>query len=326
VLRRRGDATVEGTPGYALTGRLACEKGDGAHGRTPGAKILGRESFAVAAHHLAQVVVDHAGVDGLALAGVVDILKQLLTRQLLALADDAREAAIVEHQLLDTPALALEREERAAVLQELHVAIAQRGQPVGFVGARVLFVADAQQRLVEQPHDGRKHFVLRQPRQREVLLQAPTQPRQLRAELAHARELAVITGLTPLRVITILLALPRIAARRLQVPARLAANPHVGVRGRDRELPDAVERARCGHWPAICAEILEVSAAALAPDAGLGVGNVDQAAGARVPACLNDRRREFTVSGRGHDASAASPNRRARSRAPAGCGSRPLPA
>jgi len=161
VLRRGGNALIERTPGHALARRLAGEKGDGAHGRAPRAEILGGETFAVAAHHLAQVVVDHAGVDGLSLALVVDILKQLLTGQLLALADDARQPAVVEHQLLHPAALALEREERAAVLQELHVTIAQCREPVGLVRPRVLFVADAQQRVVEQPHDGGKHFVLR---------------------------------------------------------------------------------------------------------------------------------------------------------------------
>src|SRR4029079_19700872 len=118
---RRCDAVIERTPADALARRLAGEKGDRANRRAPGAEILGREAGAVAAHHLAQVVVDHAGVDRLALAVVVDILKQLLTGQLLAVTDDSRQPPIVEHQLLHAAALALEREERAAVAQELHV-------------------------------------------------------------------------------------------------------------------------------------------------------------------------------------------------------------
>ena len=271
--------------------------------RAPGAEILGREALAVAAHRLAQIVVDHAGVDRLALALVVDKLKQLLTGQLLAVANDAPEPAIVEHELLRAPALALEREEGAAVLQELHVMVAQRRQPVRFVRPRILFVADAQQRFVEQADDRGEHLVLRQPGQGEILLQSTPQPRQLRAELDHARELAVVARFAPLRVIAILLALPRIPTRRLQVSARLAANPHVRISGRNRELADSIERAWSLYRPAVRPEIVEVRPAALAADAGLGVGNVEQAARARVPARLDDGLGKRAVSGRGHDAS-----------------------
>ena len=52
--------------------------------------------------------------------------------------------------LLRATALAAKEKNARAVAQELHVIVAQRRQPVGLVGARVLFVADAQQRLVEQ--------------------------------------------------------------------------------------------------------------------------------------------------------------------------------
>ena len=83
--------------------------------------------------------------------------------------------------------------------RNLHVLVAQRRQTVGLVRARVLFVADADQRLVEQAHDHGEHLVLRQPGQREILLQAPAQPRQLRAEIDHARELAVVARRAPLR-------------------------------------------------------------------------------------------------------------------------------
>src|SRR4030095_9088299 len=136
MLRRRGDALIERAPTHLVIGGLAREEGERADRRAPGAKILGGETLAVAAHSLAQVVVDHAGVDRLALAVGVDILEQLVTGQLLAATNDAREAAIVEHYLLHPTALALEREERATVLQELHVAVAQRRQPIGLVRAR----------------------------------------------------------------------------------------------------------------------------------------------------------------------------------------------
>src|SRR5689334_10695034 len=106
MLRRRRDTTIEGAPAHLLARGLTGKERDRADRRTPGAEILGSEALAVAAHRLAQVVVDHAGVDRLTLAVVVDILEKLLTGQLLAAANDAREPAVVQHQLLHAPALA----------------------------------------------------------------------------------------------------------------------------------------------------------------------------------------------------------------------------
>src|SRR4030095_8491143 len=131
-----------------------------------------------------------------------------------------------EHHFLRAAALALEAEEGAPVAEEFDVPIAQRRQAVRLVRARVFLVADAQQRCVEQPNYGGEHFILRQTRQREILPQAPAQPRQLRAEFDHAREFSVVARLAPRRMVAVLLALARIASRRLQVTARLATDPH----------------------------------------------------------------------------------------------------
>ena len=91
------------------------------------------------------------------------ILEQLLPRQIAARLDDAGEPAIVEVDLVLDAALAAERERHLAAAH-LDVAVPQRRQAERTILAGVLVVADADQRLLEQLHDRREHFLLRQAR------------------------------------------------------------------------------------------------------------------------------------------------------------------
>ena len=85
----------------------------------------------------------------MALAVLVEVLEELLPRQVLAALDDAREARVGDRDAVLDAALAAEAEaQRRAV--DLHVPAAQRGEAEGVVLARVLVVADADQRPVEQ--------------------------------------------------------------------------------------------------------------------------------------------------------------------------------
>src|SRR4051812_44287347 len=79
----------------------------------PGAEVLGRE---VLAGRLPQVGVDVLGADALPLLVLVEILKQLLPRQVAALLDDAREPPVVHLHRVLLAALAPELEaQRRAV-------------------------------------------------------------------------------------------------------------------------------------------------------------------------------------------------------------------
>src|SRR5690606_7225921 len=124
----------------------------------------------------------------------------------------------------------------------------------------------------------------------QVGLHAATQDGQARAELDHARELAVVARCAPLLVVTILLATTRIAARRLQVTALLRADPNVRVRRRNGELTYALERAGSSNGSATRPQVAKPLADPHALNAGVGVRHVDQTIVPRVLPCpSNDR-------------------------------------
>ena len=104
------------------------------------------------------------------------------------------------------------------------VTVAHRRQAVGPVVASVLLVPHAYERLLEQLNDRRHDLATRQRRARQVGGGAPTQAWESGRELEDAAELCTIADLAPARVITILLAAPRVATGRLQVAARIRAD------------------------------------------------------------------------------------------------------
>ena len=187
------------------------------HRARPGAEVLRRE---LAAHHLAQVVVHVGRADVLDLALVVEVLEQLAARQFLAAPDDAREARIAERDVVELARLALEAEpDRRA--GDSRVAVAQRRQAERLVVARVLVVADADQRLLEELHHGRHDLRARQAGRRDVGVGPAAQRRQRRGEIEDAVVLRFVADLAPARVIAMLLAAARVAAGGLQVAARI---------------------------------------------------------------------------------------------------------
>src|SRR4029077_9245841 len=104
-----------------------------------------------------------------------------------------------------------------ALAQECHVAVAQRGQAVRAIAARVFLVADANAGFGEQAHDDREYLALRQSALRKIAPQHAAQMRQALTETDQASELARIACGAPFRVISVLLAATRIAPRGLQM-------------------------------------------------------------------------------------------------------------
>jgi hypothetical protein len=160
------------------------------------------------------------------------------------------------------------------------VAVAQRGQAVGAVAARVFGIADPHQGLGHQRHHHRQHLVARIAGQRHVAAQAPAQARQGLAEGDDPLELAVAAQLRPVGVVAVLLAPPRVAAGGLHMAVGLGADPYLGIGRRDRQLTDALQGLRIAHRAAVGQAVAEAGAGAAAGDARLLVADIDQAGAA----------------------------------------------
>jgi len=127
----------------------------------------------------------------------------------------------------------------------------------------------------------RHDLLARQAGQRQVAAQPSPQPGQRLPERDQAHELAAIAEDAPARVVAILLAPPRVAAGRLQVTARIAADPHLGVGRRHRQRADARQLCGVADPCAVGIEVDEARPAAPAADTGRVVAHVDQAGLAR---------------------------------------------
>jgi hypothetical protein len=121
----------------------------------PGAEVLGGE---IAAGRLAQVVVHVVRRHVPDLAVVVDIREQVLSRQVLAPADDRREASVTDVHLAYGARLAPKTEPHARPVDP-GMSTAHRRQAVRPVEACVLLVPDADQGELEQLHDRGQHLL-----------------------------------------------------------------------------------------------------------------------------------------------------------------------
>ncbi len=118
---------------------------------------------------------------------------------------------------------------------DLRVLLTQRREAERLVVPRILLVADANERLLEQLHDGGKDLFARQAGAAHVGGRARANARQGLSERDQAAVFHFVAHLSPSRVITILLASARIAAGRLQVAVRIRADPNVRPRRGDDE-------------------------------------------------------------------------------------------
>ncbi len=198
-------------------------------------------------------------------------MKQLLAGQRLAAPHDVRNLRVVEVHVVQHTALATKVQVQPVALHG-RVAAPQCGDAERMVLARIAVVADAHPRRIEQPHDRRQHgrtprrtAVARRGRQR-VGHVAPNLGQRL-AEFEHAFELVAVARGAPVRVVAVLLAAARVAPGGLDVAVGQRADPDIGVRGRDRELGDALQLVRIGDALGFGIDILERIALGLAPDA-----------------------------------------------------------
>src|SRR5258705_11273218 len=204
------------------------------HGARPGTEIFGRE---IPFGDGTQVVVDVARFHDVRLPAFVDVLEQLVPRNLLTSAHDGGELAVLELDAVLFARLApkVEPHPRAA---DVDVVLAQRGEAVRTILARVLVVADADERQVEESNDGGEHLLAWKPGAREVGLDARADRRKRFAERGQAVELRFVARGAPVGVVAILLASLRIAACRLHVASFRGADPDVGPGRRNGEAPN----------------------------------------------------------------------------------------
>ena len=186
-------------------------------GRRPGAEILRRD---VLAGDLAQIIVHVGRVDVAPLALLVDVLEQLVARQVAAILDDAGEPAVVDVGFVALAAFAAEADVDVAALDR-DVAVAQRRQPEALVRFRVFGVADADQRHFHQADDRRQNLFARQAAALQIGLDAGADQRQDAGEGQQLGVFRLVAHLAPARMIAVLLAPLRVAAGRLQMAVRV---------------------------------------------------------------------------------------------------------
>ena len=195
----------------------------------------------------AQIVVDVFGAHRMRLARLVEILEELLTRQVSAGFDDARDPAVAHRHLLHLPAFAAEMKPNFR-RRDVDVLVLERRQAVRIVVARVFLVADPERRFFEQRNDRRQNLFARQPGQPHIDGDRGANRRQSFGEVNHAIELRFVADRAPALVVAVLLAAARVAAGGLEMavadrPARRSAPAR---RGRAPACRPSRHRRRCG--------------------------------------------------------------------------------
>ena len=202
----------------------------------------------------------------------------------MTLPNESRESPVVDGDLVIGAALAAEPKEEPSVGDEPDVPVAQRRQSVALVVARIFGVPDAHPCGVEEAHHDGQNLFARQARERKVQAQPSAQTGQRFREIGHPLEFLPLAQKAPLRVIAILLAATRVAARRLDVATRIRADPDVVVRGRNREARNALDFCRLGQRSTVGELILEMLAAAKTANSRHGIRHMNEALRADLPA------------------------------------------
>ena len=184
-----------------------------------------------------------------------------------------REAPIRKLDQVLLPALSLELEAQRSP-EYLHVAVAQRGQPERFVLLRILHIADAHERRLQQPCHRSQHLLAGQAGALQVFLYAVSDDRQHRAEGDHAAEFGAVPDLAIEGVIAVLLATLGIPADRLNVSKLTGTDPHVGPGRRDHQRADTFQLPLVAYGLPIGCEITEAVTTADTPYAGFGAIDV----------------------------------------------------
>ena len=139
--------------------------------------------------------------------------------------------------------------------------VAQRRQAERPVRAPVLVIANAYSGAIEKLDDERSLSLLARQSTREVVVDRSSQLGQGRSELGEVTELEVVALLAVVGVVLRLLSPSGIASCRLEVTARVRADPHISPGGRDGQCPNSFQIS-VGDLAAMAAVVKPLCAAA----------------------------------------------------------------
>src|SRR5690606_24232892 len=103
----------------------------------------------------------------------------------------------------------------------------QSGEPEAFVFPPIRIVANADQRIVEQPDDRGDHPLARKAATAQVHVHTFTQLRQCMGEGGKTAKLGLVAKSCPIRMVTVLLASPLVAPGSLYMASRIGAYPNI---------------------------------------------------------------------------------------------------
>ena len=171
---------------------------------------------------------------------------------------------------------------------EMHVradhfgmSVSQGRQSERTVLLSILLVADPDSGLLEEPDDRRKHLLSRHAGPFQVAVRLLADLRQGRSKGQHPVVLDGIANLAPARVISVLLAPPGVAPGRLQMAARVGADPDVRPGRRDGQALDPPDRVRVTDAAALAVAVREALPGALPTDPRAQIRDIAQAGGSR---------------------------------------------
>jgi hypothetical protein len=175
-------------------------------------------------------------------AVAIEVLKELLAGQVLALAHDACHSEIMKIDFARFAAFGFELQMNL-LAANLGMMISESRKAVRAVGTGVFFIANADQGAIEERDDGGNHFFAWQARLAQMPRNLSAKAGKRLAEGAELFELSAASVNVPLSVIEVLLAAAGIATSGLQVTASTGTNPDIGPSGRNAERLNAVELA-----------------------------------------------------------------------------------
>jgi hypothetical protein len=176
----------------------------------------------------------------LSVALFIEILQQLLTRQLLAGADDLGDTPIAHLQGPLLAALASEAKANFVAIDR-DVTVLQRGDAIAVVLPGVIIVANADERRIQQVDNSGHDLFARQAAQRDVLAHLGPNVWESVGKRDQMLVLGAFPRLTKTWMIAVLLTSPGVAAGGLDVAVRVGADPHVDPGWRHSERLDAPE-------------------------------------------------------------------------------------
>ena len=154
--------------------------------------------------------------------------------------------------------------------------VAHGRQAIASIGPRILFIAHPYVRRFHQADDRCQHFLARHTRLREVLFHTRPNRRQRRRKVRHPLILVFVARLSPLRVISALLASACIPARCLQMPVRERRNPHACPRRGNHKRLDPPQRLLVANDSAIGSLVTEATTRLQPPDPRPVIGHIPQ--------------------------------------------------